>query len=372
MSGPLAIVGLGCVSPVGLSAPATCAALRAGIARLKELQTYTVEGELSERQPVVGGRVPSEWFAGPPEEEEWPGHDKFKAPHPPALDELVASGGTRLIELAVPAAREAWLDAGFDVAPPKDWGLYLAVGEQDDPNPVAQAVEQAIGAPSSVRSFETSGRAGTFLALERAVADLSAKKITAALVGGVDSLIREEVLARLDEAEILRSAGRPQGVMPGEAAAFLVLARADGLGQRKTPPLGLVLSAARTEEPTAGTDEPNKGQGLSEAIRAARKAAPLSRRPLTICDLNGDRYRGLEWSIAMLRTMGDLRGDAPLWHPADCVGDTGAAAGALSLTWAITALFKGYATADRALVWGASDGRERAAAILASAPGRVG
>ncbi len=371
MADAAAVLGLGGVTPVGLTAPATCAALRAGIARLKALQTFQVEGELSDRQPVIGGRVPTEWFEGPPEEETWPGHDKFKAPHPPALDELVPAGGARLIELAVPAAREAWVQSGFDAAPPKDWGLCLAVGEHDDPEPVADAVERAVGAPATTRVLETSGRAGALLALERALADLSAKKISAALVGGVDSLIRGDVLERLDQAALLRSAGRPQGVVPGEAAAFLALARVDEAARRRARVLGLVLAAARTEEPTFGTDEPNKGQGLTEAIRAARRDAPLERRPLTVCDLNGGRYRGLEWSLAMIRTMGDLRGDSPLWHPADCIGDTGAAAGALSLTWAVTAFSKGYATTDRALVWGASDGKARAAAIVASAPGRT-
>jgi hypothetical protein len=40
----------------------------------------------------------------------------------------------------------------------------------------------------------------------------------------------------------------------------------------------------------------------------------------------------------------------------------------LNVVWAATALAKGYAGADRVLVWGSSDGPARAAALFASAP----
>jgi 3-oxoacyl-[acyl-carrier-protein] synthase-1 len=92
----------------------------------------------------------------------------------------------------------------------------------------------------------------------------------------------------------------------------------------------------------------------------------MKRPPLTVCDLNGDRYRAVEWAMASMRAFSDLHGDEPLWHPADCVGDPGAAAGALSVVWATAALVKGYAPLPQVLVWGASDGALRGAALLAS------
>jgi 3-oxoacyl-[acyl-carrier-protein] synthase-1 len=95
--------------------------------------------------------------------------------------------------------------------------------------------------------------------------------------------------------------------------------------------------------------------------------------PLFICDLNGDRYRALEWGLVYGRALGDLRWRydlatcGQLWHPADCVGDTGAASGILNCIWGVEALRKGYALVDHILVWGASESRLRAAAILAKA-----
>ena len=52
------------------------------------------------------------------------------------------------------------------------------------------------------------------------------------------------------------------------------------------------------------------------------------------------------------------------WNPADCIGDTGAASGAIMLAWAAWALRKGYTGVGNALVWGASDEGAREAVML--------
>ena len=81
----LVVTGAGLCSPVGLTAASTCAALRAGIARIGEVRTAYVDGEQVESVPAVGGRVPLEWLDGHYEEPEWPGHDRFgvEAPDSP-------------------------------------------------------------------------------------------------------------------------------------------------------------------------------------------------------------------------------------------------------------------------------------------------
>jgi 3-oxoacyl-[acyl-carrier-protein] synthase-1 len=369
---PPAVVGFGAVSPVGLSAPATCSALRAGIARLKALATHVVDGPVYAKQPVVGGRVPTEWFEGEPEPAEWPGHDRFRAPHPPERDDLVASGLKRLVELARPAAIEAWESAGLGAPEPRGLGVYLGVGEGDDAEGLAGVLFPSVGVPEVVKT-NAAGRSAALVALHDAVADLRDKRVTTALVGGVDSQVRTEVLRRLDAAGALNSATNPHGIQPGEAAAFLVLVSPDTAAQRRMPVRAVVAGTAVAAEPTVGTEEPNKAEGLSRAIREARAAAPpLASKPLVVCDLNGERYRGLEWTFALVRALSDLPGDDAIWHPADCIGDAGAGLGGLDLVWAALALHRRYAGTDRALVWGASDGAERACAILAGLHGEGG
>jgi 3-oxoacyl-[acyl-carrier-protein] synthase-1 len=210
---------------------------------------------------------------------------------------------------------------------------------------------------------EAQGRASAFAALHRAAKDLLAGEVDVALVGGVDSLVRPASLERLEAKGILRTASHPEGILPGEAAAFAVVERAERAGGRRV--LCRIASIAFAEEPTAGTDRPNQAKALSAVFRRIRDNDPgIRERALSICDLNGDRARAMEWSMASIRVLGDLQGDQPIWHAADCIGDVGAASGALALVWGGIALDQGYAGANAVLAWGASDGPLRGAALL--------
>ena len=360
----LAVTGLGALSPVGLSAPATCAALRAGVARLGPVFSFLVDGELVAGVPAVGGRVPLEWFAGGPEEIDWAGHRRFAVAEPPPPETWIPGGPTRLIDLARPAAREAWRHAGLESRESR-WGLYLGLDGADEPEPVVRCVRDATGSTPTTVHVQTTGRASALVAMRQAAKDFLAGTIDAALVGGVDSRIRPEAMAAIQDSGQLRSASRPQGVLPGEAAGFVAL-------ESHAPPgrtaLATVQCVVTDDEPTVGTETPNVARGLTRALRKARLAAPPLRvRPLAVCDLNGDRYRAMEWGMASMRAFADLSGSVFLWHPADCIGDAGAGLGGLNLVWAAAALAKGYAPTDQVMVWGASDGPDRAAAILAAA-----
>jgi 3-oxoacyl-[acyl-carrier-protein] synthase I len=363
----LVVTGIGAITPVGLSAPASFAALRAGVARFGEVETLRVDSETMDKVPAIGGRVPTEWFTGGPVEWEWPAHERFGVEPPPAPERLVAPDERRLLELAVPAALEAWRQAVPSGTSGGGAGLYLGLDYADDPDALIAALPQALGESMRPVGATAAGRAAGLLALEAAAHDLLAGTVRLAVVGGVDSQIRGPSLQRMAARGILRSGSNPQGVIPGEAAGFLVLERYDLAAARGARPLAALLACASDKEPTAGTDEPNKAAGLGAVLRRVRNEAGLSAPPLVVCDLNGDRYRAMEWSMAMLRSLGDLHGELDIWHPADCIGDTGAASASLNIGWGITAMRKGYAKNDRVLVWGASEGRSRAAAVLAAA-----
>ena len=363
----IVVTGVGAVTPVGLSAPASCAALRAGVARLAEIETHYVDGELFDLAPVVGGRVPTEWFSGGPVEWEWPGHERFDVTPPPPPEKLVAAGPERLVEIALPAAREALENAGL--TPPSGVvGLFIGLDDGEDPEPLERALRPVVGPACRVFETHAAGRAAGLVALDDALRALAEDRVDTAIVGGVDSWIRAPVLRRLDESGILRSASNPQGLIPGEAAAFVVLEPIDQANGRGVQVLARCLAAATADEPTVGTDDPNQGVGLTTAVREAGGAAGgFEASPLVVCDLNGDRYRASEWSMAAIRTLGTLHGDMSLWHPADCIGDPGAASGIVSVVWAVAAFGKRYAPAERALIWGASEGPTRGAAVLAPA-----
>ena len=79
---------------------------------------------------------------------------------------------------------------------------------------------------------------------------------------------------------------------------------------------------------------------------------------------NSDHYRALEWGLVSVRTLPLLAGDPRTWEPASLIGDCGAGLGPVILAWAATALDEDPAGLPEILAWGASEGRERAAALL--------
>jgi 3-oxoacyl-[acyl-carrier-protein] synthase-1 len=351
------VIGMGAVTPVGLSAPATCAALRAGIPRMLEFEGWTDDGP--DPDPVfVAGRVPLEHLLGTVTQE-WPGHERWnlKIPKPHVLIEPDAA---RLLALAPPAAEEAWDQAG---RPAGRAGIYLGLDEHDSATAIADAVGDRLGKTFDLVRADKFGRAAGLAALHRAARHLADGRVDVALVGAVDSRVRRDAIARQVERGTLHGEKNPMGIIPGEAAAFVVL-QAAGMAR----PLARLSGTAVAEEPTAGSDSPNQGEGLTLAVRKARsRGRAFETWPRIVCDLNGDRYRALEWSLTSVRALGGLpEGPAsgPEWLPAEWMGDTGAASGLVGIVWAVAAMEKGYARAEQALVWGASDGPLRAAAIL--------
>lgn len=363
---PLAITGLGMVTPVGLSVESSCAAFRAGITRFTPVFGKYIDDAKGQPVPASGGRVPLEWFHGGPVEDEYPGHEAWKLPLPPPSHAFVTPGAARLAELAVPAAHEAWTSARLADRAPRSLGLYLGVDESEDGRAVIDALAKHLGATFAVERVDALGRASGLAAFHRAARHLREGRIEVALVGAVDSWVRAEGIERLVESGRLRDDDHPQGIIPGEAAAFVVLEAAPPSGVR---PLAWLAGSGVAEEPTAGTEDASEGMGITQALRKAL-ASGLKAVPRVVCDLNGDRYRAMEWAYGLVRVLGGLQpaegGPASneAWHPADCIGDTGAASGLVNLAWAVTAMRKGYGRSRESLVWGGSDGVLRAAAVL--------
>lgn len=348
------IIGIGVVTPVGLSALASCAALRAGIARITEVAGYTVPGPMGEPIEPVAGRVPLEWMDGGPKLEEWPGHDKAKVATPLPEACWIADGSDRLVRMAALALEEA-LDEARTPRPPGTWVLLLALADGEPSAPIVEVARKTGWNPQAVEVIP-GGRASALAAVHRARKLLDERRADGVVVLAVDSLIRPSALKALDAAGRLRSEARPTAPHPGEGAAALVIAPSGGCR---------ILSSGVGEESTAGTEDPNPAKGLTAALREAQKGANLDHRPLCIGDLNGDRYRSTEWAMAQMRTVGALQhGDADDWTTADLIGDTGAASGAIHLAWAVDAIRRGYTPQPRVLVWGASDLRPRAAVVL--------
>jgi 3-oxoacyl-[acyl-carrier-protein] synthase-1 len=201
-------------------------------------------------------------------------------------------------------------------------------------------------------------------ALRKALALLQETDATSCVVGAVDCLIEYPVLAWLEEAGRLKTESSSSGFIPGEAAAFLVLERESQALRRGAPRLAEILlpSLAREEAPIL-SGKPVFGNGLAQSIRASLSLAEAQVDGM-ICDLNGEYYRMKEWSLALTKVFDGSVVVPELWHPAENMGDVGAASGIVFVVIAVRALARSYFSGPNVLVWASSDDGQRGSVIV--------
>jgi 3-oxoacyl-[acyl-carrier-protein] synthase-1 len=352
------IAAVGMTTSLGLTAARTAASVRAGIARFAETSIYDDRGA-----PLVMALVP----------------DDDLPPLVATLAGALSARTERMVRLVGAALREAIVGApdteALATGPRPDLiPLLLALPEQlpGQPAPAGAEVLAAIAAQSGLdfnlkrsRVFP-SGRAGGFLALSEAIERLSSLADGYVVVGGVDSPLDDGLIDALIDEGRLRAEGVLDGFIPGEGAAFLLLAP-EGTCQRRLDrePLARIDGAALgREKGHRYSAEDYLGEGLDEALRGLFAASPSASPIRTVyAGLNGESFHAKEWGIAALRHRARFAEGLRIEHPADCLGDPGAAMAPLLLALAALGIQGGYRQAP-CLVWSSSDLEPRGAALL--------
>lgn len=345
--GPVVLTGFDLLTAVGDDAVQTCASVRAGIVRFAELPTFaptTKDPGWDPDEPLVAACVPD------------------LSPELPLRARLVALALRVLRGLPgqVGLTRARLGETALLVALPFDDAAVQAEGVSSLFLPELLAAS-GLPAPGVVRAL-AGGHTATFELLADGERLLAEERVASVLVLAVDSYLTPGRLAALDDARRVRSERNVDGFIPGEAAAALFLEPQAVVRRRGGRELAVVHSPGRDSEANLVTsDVQSSGRGLSEAIGRALEAAPPGPCPWVLCDLNGESYRAYEWGMAMARLPEPLGSVGRLEHPAECLGDVGAASGAVLVGLAARALSRGYAPAREALLWTASDGPTRAA-----------
>ena len=359
----LCVTALEAVTPLGFDAEQTGAAIRARFNRFADhpfRMALVDDPETEDPEPLV-----ISWL-----EEVAPAYE----------------GGTRMLELAVPALKSLLAKSGLKRADLARGALFLSLPQADpgweEAGPAGDITEELVRrvgltALASAKAYRA-GHTGFAACLAAAAKALAAGEAAFCLVGGVETYHSDQRLAALDQAWRLKTARAADGFIPGEGAVFLVLETAPAAAARGAAVLATVSCLGFGREPRPyGSDFLSSGQGLSQALQpafsrpaASTASAASAEKPgrWILCDLNGESYRAAEWAVARTRASEKLDPIAALTHPADCLGDTGAASGGLLVAYALHAFGRGYAPAREALIWNASDDGARSAFLL-SAPG---
>lgn len=333
------ILALGLASPLGLSSRATIAAMRAGL---------IAHEELDEIEDLAGDTVTGCRLA--------------------ALD-VPPNRIERACFFAAHALVEVWTWRAW-IAPP---AVFLIGPESDRAHDFdaaglwASLARQFGGMPlPATPTVVPHGRAGLFHALALARDALAAGVVDLALVGGADSLVTSNELRRLVRANALLGKANPDGLIPGEGAAFFLLGRG---GDRAAWATIEALALGHEDEPYS-MGGPPRAAGLSRVFAQLRTSA-TPRPELVVSAQPHQRWWSREFSHAYLRNAASMPEPLVIRTPSAAIGDLGATAGGLALgvgVWELHPLVprRGASVYDRVLVYGCADEGALGACMLRS------
>ena len=336
----LHVGGIGMVTAVGDDTNNTIVALAAGARRIRRAQLVDLAGDR-----ITGA------FAFPVRAEHegcarasvlaWPALVE-------CLDELGPPGGVTALIVCTPLPWGA--RSGKEASPTAcaldSWALVV--------DALASEIEaRGTKVPDALRILVRRGHAGGILALRTAAQLFERGQAAQAVIVGLDTHGEPATLEHLDRLGLLRSRRSPNGFLPGEAAAVVCVRPASG--RERGPSIrGLGIEVETTAPPTARS----MTAAIAQAIGAwGGDAAGIG---AVAIDLNGEAERQREWCAAATATIYEKHATPVLLHPADRLGDIGAASVPLLVGLVVSAQTPGPAL----VVTSSRDGL-RGAAIIA-------
>jgi 3-oxoacyl-[acyl-carrier-protein] synthase-1 len=332
---PLAVLSTGLLTSVGLTAPASCAAIRAKLSNPSPTRFIDLNGEW-----IMAHSVP---MAQP-----WRGRTKLRKMAASVIKECLAG------------------------ALPRDWAqipLLLCVAEAERPgrmegldDGLLREVQQELGSQFSALSrVLPQGRVSAVAALTLARNMIKDAKCQFVLIAAVDSLLTWPTLSSFERSGRILTPNNSNGFVPGEGAAAILVGPPSESSALACLGIGVGLEPVNID-----SELPLRGEGLSNAIKQALADADLQMHDIDfrITDISGEQYYFKEAALALSRTLRMRKEEFDIWHPAECVGELGAAAGLATIVVADAAVRKGYAAGPCILCHFAADSGQRAATIL--------
>lgn len=356
----LDVTAVGLLSSVGDDARASCAAIRAGITRPAALDGATVlDAGTAEAIGLTGHPIV-------PFTNGFTGTARWLQMAPRAFDDLVWSGG-----LPGPEDRSFWEATAVMVLLPDVEARRFVHDERSRPEALGRTflapLRRRLPAALPERNvqllpLDRPGLPRVVEGFSRLREDLGVERVVAL---AVDSLACPFALDWLGESGRLKCDDHPTGLVPGEAAAALLLEAPRGRSGAR-PPLARITAAAGDRD--AALDDAGarpRGRALGEVLR------PLlgdETRDVYL-DLNGEAWRASEYGHALVALAPRALGAAALHHPAAQLGDVGAASIAVAAILGARSLARGYARGAQVAVATSAESGEIGGLLLRRAEG---
>ena len=231
-------------------------------------------------------------------------------------------------------------------------------------------------------------------ALQASLAELNEGKWQAVIFGGADSLISMDTCLTLNDQGRLNTVSNNNGIIPGEAAAFIVLQSTEAASKNNSTTLAYLNGLGVAAEPHARDADLHSTDGLSSAIAQAIAQAGIAATDIEglVHNLGAETVEVLEWDQTTKKTwpnrvdeqqrmavqLGELEKadipDTPIpraVQPYQTMGETGAAALAMQLATALAWLEYdthqsrwGFPTRNHILVCDTPAAAERGALVI--------
>jgi 3-oxoacyl-[acyl-carrier-protein] synthase-1 len=334
---PLAITATGMVTGIGLSAPATCAAIRCAIDNFQETRFMDRGGEW-----ILGCEVPME--------KPW-------------------RGKAKLIKMASAAINEV-LQSNPDIDTAKT-PLLLCLAEHTRPGRVIEDdarffldLQDELGLEFSDQSLViAAGHVSVAIAFKHARELIHQRGSRHVIVVASDSMLVAPTLVHYEENERLLTSTNSNGFIPGEAGAALLVesGNAKSGDLLNCEGLGFAIETAHID-----SEEPLRAEGLTSAIKESLQDAGCEMGDLDfrITDISGEQYYFKEATLALSRTLRKRKEEFDIWHPADCVGEVGAAQGLIMLSVLKAACEKNYSKGNGIFAHMGNDDGKRSSMVF--------
>lgn len=349
----LAITSLGMISSVGYDVVTTCASVRAGIRRPRDIYHFSVlDEESQEMVPLTGCQIHgyTEGFniigfwvrAGLSCLNDLIGYG--------ALPEKSDKGfwsNTGLIGVTPPIS-DARFDSDESITPPMLKQAYFDRLMEMFDFPILQDNLGVICA----------GHVGAITAIKQAKAMIAKNKLERIIILAVDSYLDPMTLDWLEEHGRLKTLGNPAGLTPGEAGACFMVESVRSAQNRQVPIQAFIKEPAlAVEKNHLFSNAISQGDGLAAVISDALSQTEVSGSFLgtIFSDLNGEAWRAYELGTARVRIPHLLGGENKFIYPCEYLGEIGAASGAVAICLAARSFQRGYSDCDTILVISSSD-----------------
>jgi 3-oxoacyl-[acyl-carrier-protein] synthase I len=331
---PVALLSSGLVTSVGLTAPASCAAIRAKVSNPTETRCVDSADEMIMAHQVLLERP-------------WRGLTKLTKMAAMAIEECLVSD-THIDWSGLPVL--------LCTAEPHRPGRVAGIDDQ-----LLQLVADEAGVTFGANSsLICHGRTSIAVALMRARDLIYQQKVERVLIVATDTLVTRRTLTHYEQDNRLLTPSNSNGFMAGEGACAFLMGKPTGKHELVCAGLGFAVETAHID-----SGLPLRADGLTRAHKMA--LADAGRRiedvDYRITDLTGEHYYFREAAFAFARLLRTPKEDAELWHPAECTGAGGAALAGVCLAVAQAAVERGYAPGDTALLHFSDDGGQRASVV---------